>query len=128
MKSVSTNRPLKIRLVRVGTNRCPLYIIVVWDGRWRSHYRDKLGFYNPRLPATDPDALKIDCTKTSEWLAKGVEPSTAVRGFLFRAGLVCAAPRMRVNHPRRRYINARTLARDRALVASEGRISKLKTE
>lgn len=124
MKRKSDDRSLKIRLVRVGTNRCPLYILVVWDGRWKSGYRDQLGFYNPRLPPDDPDGIKIDCKKASEWLARGIEPSTSARSFLAQAGLVPEARRMRTNYPRSRYVNAKTLKRDRALEPQAGRITR----
>ena len=83
---------LKIRLSRGGTKKRPHYTIVIADSRSPRDGRfiEKIGFYNPLLPKTHADRLRIDLDKAKEWLGKGATGSDRVHRFLADAGLVTA--------------------------------------
>lgn len=69
---------VKIRLMRIGTNRRPFYRIVAVDERKKrtGGYLELLGTYNP---LTEPKEINIDQAKVEAWLKKGAQPSN---GFL----------------------------------------------
>ena len=76
---------VKMRLVRMGDKKSPVYRIVVVDARKAAtgEYLDKVGIYDPR---TTPVTLDIDVEKAKDWLAKGVQPTETVKSFLVSAG------------------------------------------
>ena len=81
---------LKIRLARAGAKQRPYYHIVVADSRSPRDGRfiEKLGSYNPMLPAEHADRVRLQNEKISEWIGKGALPTDRVAKFLGRAGII----------------------------------------
>ena len=81
---------LKIRLARAGAKKRPYYHIVVADSRSPRDGRfiEKLGSYNPMLPAEHADRLRLQEEKIKEWLSKGALATDRVAKFLGRAGII----------------------------------------
>jgi small subunit ribosomal protein S16 len=86
---------LKIRLSRAGAKKRPYYHIVVADSRSPRDGRfiEKVGAYNPMLPADHADRVKLQPEKIQAWIGKGAQVTERVERFLARAGLVPEAPR-----------------------------------
>jgi small subunit ribosomal protein S16 len=86
---------LKIRLSRAGAKKRPYYHIVVADSRSPRDGRfiEKVGAYNPMLPADHADRVTLKTEKIQEWLGKGAQVTERVERFLAKAGIVAAAPR-----------------------------------
>ncbi len=76
---------VKMRLVRMGDKKSPVYRIVVVDARKAAtgEYIEKIGFYDPK---SEPVTLTVDVEKAKEWIAKGVQPTETVRSLLIRSG------------------------------------------
>ena len=76
---------VKMRLVRMGDKKSPVYRIVVVDARKAAtgEYIEKIGFYDLK---SEPVTLTVDVEKAKEWLAKGVQPTETVRSLLIRSG------------------------------------------
>ena len=76
---------VKMRLVRLGDKKSPVYRIVVVDARKAAtgEYIEKIGFYDPK---SEPVTLTVDVEKAKEWLAKGVQPTETVKSLLVKAG------------------------------------------
>ena len=76
---------VKMRLVRMGDKKSPVYRIVVVDARKAAtgEYIEKIGFYDPK---SEPVTLTVDVEKAKEWLAKGVQHTETVRSLLIRSG------------------------------------------
>ena len=76
---------VKMRLVRMGDKKSPVYRIVVVDARKAAtgEYIDKVGFYDPK---SNPVTLTVDVDKAKDWLSKGVQPTETVRSLLVKAG------------------------------------------
>lgn len=76
---------VKMRLVRLGDKKSPVYRIVVVDARKAAtgEYIEKIGFYDPK---SEPVTLNVDVEKAKEWLAKGVQPTETVKSLLVKAG------------------------------------------
>ena len=76
---------VKMRLVRMGDKKSPVYRIVVVDARKAAtgEYVDKVGFYDPK---SNPVTLTVDVEKAKDWLAKGVQPTETVKSLLVQAG------------------------------------------
>ena len=76
---------VKMRLVRMGDKKSPVYRIVVVDARKAAtgEYIEKIGFYDPR---SNPVTLTVDVDKAKEWLAKGVQPTETVKSLLVQTG------------------------------------------
>ena len=91
---------LKIRMARAGTKKRPVYHIVVADSRYPRDGRfiERLGYFNPLLPADNENRLKFDIEKAKAWLSKGAQPSDRILRFLDAAGVVKRPPR---NNPER---------------------------
>ena len=70
--------PVKIRLMRIGTNNRPFYRVVAVDERKKrtGGYLELLGTYNP---LTEPKEINLDQAKIDAWMKKGAQPSD---GFL----------------------------------------------
>ena len=75
-----------IRLRRTGKTKKPSYRVVVADSRAARDGRfiEIIGHYDP---LTDPPTIKIEADKAQAWIAKGAQPSNAVRNLLNRAGV-----------------------------------------
>jgi small subunit ribosomal protein S16 len=80
---------LKIRLARAGAKKRPFYRIVVADSRSPRDGRfiEKLGTYNPMLPADSPQRITMDADRIQHWLKVGARPTERVALFLGKAGL-----------------------------------------
>ncbi len=76
---------VKMRLVRMGDKKSPVYRIVVVDSRKAAtgEYIEKIGFYEPQ---SNPVNLTVDVEKAKDWLAKGVQPTETVKNLLVKAG------------------------------------------
>ena len=76
---------VKMRLVRMGDKKSPVYRIVVVDARKAAtgEYIDKVGFYDPK---STPVTLTVDVDKAKDWIAKGVQPTETVKSLLVQAG------------------------------------------
>ena len=73
---------LKIKLVRVGKKKQPLFRIAVMPDRSKMNgrYLDLLGYYNPK---TCPSLLKLDKAKFAAWVKKGAQPTQSLK-FLMK--------------------------------------------
>ncbi|MGL4685895.1 MAG: 30S ribosomal protein S16 [Commensalibacter sp.] len=80
---------LKIRLSRAGAKKHPYYHIVVADSRAPRDGRfiEKVGSYNPMLPADHADRIRLVQEKITHWLSKGALPTDRVARFLGQAGI-----------------------------------------
>ena len=80
---------LKIRLARAGAKKRPYYHIVVADSRSPRDGRfiEKVGSYNPMLPAEHEDRLRLVNDRVTHWLGQGALATDRVAKFLGRTGL-----------------------------------------
>jgi small subunit ribosomal protein S16 len=80
---------LKIRLARAGAKKRPYYHIVVADSRSPRDGRfiEKLGSYNPMLPAEHEERIRLQGERIQHWMSQGALPTDRVAKFLGRAGL-----------------------------------------
>ena len=80
---------LKIRLARAGAKKRPYYHIVVADSRSPRDGRfiEKVGSYNPMLPAEHADRVRLQDERLKHWLSQGAVATDRVARFLGTAGL-----------------------------------------
>ena len=80
---------LKIRLARAGAKKRPYYHIVVADSRAPRDGRfiEKLGSYNPMLPAEHADRVRLFEARVQHWVSQGAVATDRVARFFGRAGL-----------------------------------------
>ena len=78
---------VKMRLVRLGDKRNPIYRVVVADARTAAtgEYIECVGHYRP---TAEPIELTIDADKAKDWLKKGVQPTETVKNLLVKAGVI----------------------------------------
>ena len=78
---------VKMRLLRMGDKKNPIYRIVVVDGRKAAtgEYIDCVGHYRPTC---NPVELDVNAELAKDWLAKGVQPTETVKNLLVNAGVV----------------------------------------
>jgi small subunit ribosomal protein S16 len=83
---------VKIRLMRMGAKKAPLYRVVVADSRSPrdGRFLENLGIYHPN---NEPSRVEIDTEKAAAWLAKGAQPTEAVAKLLTIAGVEGLAER-----------------------------------
>lgn len=76
---------VKIRLRRMGKKRQPSYRVVVADARAPRDGRfiEQIGRYDP---LEEPSIVEIDNERALDWLAKGAQPTDAVRKLLEISG------------------------------------------
>jgi len=76
---------VRMRLMRMGKKKQPVYRVVVVDGRAPrdGRYIEQIGRYDPRQ---EPSLVEIDNEKATEWLAKGAQPSETVEKLLNISG------------------------------------------
>ena len=86
---------LKIRLSRGGAKKRPFYKIVVADARSPRDGRfiEKVGTYNPMLPAESGQRLILDEERVKHWLSVGAQPTDRLVRFFADRGLVAKAER-----------------------------------
>ena len=80
---------LKIRLARAGAKKRPYYHIVLADSRSPrdGRFLEKLGSYNPMLPADHEDRVRLVSERIQHWLGQGAVATDRVARFLGRAGI-----------------------------------------
>jgi small subunit ribosomal protein S16 len=78
---------VRLRLKRIGTNKRPIFRIVVADARTPRDGRviESIGVYNPLQKSA---ALTLDEEKALSWLQKGARPTATVRQLLSTAGVL----------------------------------------
>ena len=76
---------VKMRLIRIGKTRQPVYRVVVMDGRSPrdGRYLDQVGRYDPRQ---EPSLIEIDNDKAVAWMQKGAQPTDTVKKLLEISG------------------------------------------
>jgi small subunit ribosomal protein S16 len=81
---------VKIRLSRGGAKKRPYYQIVIADARSPrdGNFIERVGTYNPMLPADHPERITLKEDRVKEWLSKGAQPTDRVVKFLAKANLV----------------------------------------
>ena len=81
---------LKIRLARAGAKKRPYYHIVVADSRSPRDGRfiEKVGSYNPMLPAEHAERIRLVQERITHWLSEGAIATDRVARFLGNAGLM----------------------------------------
>jgi small subunit ribosomal protein S16 len=72
---------LKIRLRRMGSNRRPVYRVVVSDSKRTptATVLEEVGFYNPR---TTPAEVKLDRERIEYWVGRGAQMSETVASLM----------------------------------------------
>ena len=80
---------LRIRLARAGAKKRPYYHIVVADSRSPRDGRfiEKLGSYNPMLPAEHEDRVRLQAERIQHWISQGALPTDRVALFLGKQGV-----------------------------------------
>jgi small subunit ribosomal protein S16 len=80
---------LKIRLARAGAKKRPFYHIVVADSRSPRDGRfiERIGTYNPMLPADHEDRIRLVNERVTHWLSQGAQATDRVARFIGKAGL-----------------------------------------
>ena len=78
---------LKIRLSMGGAKKRPVYKIVVADSRFPRDGRfiEKVGFFNPLLPKTKKERVKLEVERIKHWINKGAKPTLRVSRILGEA-------------------------------------------
>jgi len=76
---------VKMRLMRLGKKKQPVYRVVVADGRKprQGRYIEAIGRYDARQ---EPSLIEIDNEKAVDWLSKGAQPTDPVRKLLEISG------------------------------------------
>jgi small subunit ribosomal protein S16 len=88
---------VKIRLARAGAKKRPYYRIVAADARSPrdGRFLERLGSYNPLLPADHADRVRLNEERIRYWLGNGAQVTDRVARFLDKAGILPGATRMR---------------------------------
>lgn len=78
---------VKIRLMRMGKKKQPVYRVVVIDGRRPrdGRYIEAIGRYDPRQ---EPSIIEIDNERAADWLSKGAQPTDRARKLLEISGAI----------------------------------------
>ena len=78
---------VKMRLLRIGDKKNPIYRVVVVDSRKAAtgEYIDCVGHYRPTC---EPAELDFNVELAKDWLSKGVQPTETVKNLLVKAGVV----------------------------------------
>jgi len=91
---------LKIRLSRAGAKKRPYYHIVVADSRSPrdGRFLEKVGSYNPMLPAEHEERIRLQSERITHWLSQGALPSSLAMPAWRRCLCSASSP----SSPRRR--------------------------
>ena len=75
---------LMIRLRRMGTNKRPVYRVVVSDRKKTptAAVMEEVGFYSPR---SEPVEFRVDRERIDYWVAHGAQLSPTVKSLLKQA-------------------------------------------
>ena len=78
---------VKMRLIRMGDKKNPLYRVVVVDSRKAAtgEYIECVGHYRPTC---NPVEFDINVESAKAWLAKGVQPTETVKNLLVKTGVI----------------------------------------
>lgn len=76
---------VRLRLMRMGKTKQPVYRVVVMDQRAPrdGRYIEQVGRYDPRQ---DPALVEIDNERAADWLSKGAQPTETVEKLLNISG------------------------------------------
>lgn len=76
---------VRLRLMRMGKTKQPVYRVVVMDQRAPrdGRYIEQIGRYDARQ---EPSLVEIDNERATDWLAKGAQPSETVEKLLNISG------------------------------------------
>lgn len=76
---------VKLRLMRMGKKKQPVYRVVAADSRSPRDGRfiEILGTYEPRI---EPSRVQIDNAKAVHWLNEGAQPTEVVARLLKQSG------------------------------------------
>lgn len=85
---------LKIRLTRQGSKKRPFYHVVVANERAPrdGRYIERLGRYNPMLPAGSAERVVLNEERIRYWLGSGAQPTDRVERFLANSNIIPAKP------------------------------------
>ena len=111
---------LKIRLSRAGAKKRPYYHIVIADANSPRDGRfiEKVGSYNPMLPADHADRIRLQADRITHWLSVGALATDRVARFLGNAGL---APKpVYADQPKQSLPKKRAQERAKAAAAAAG--------
>ncbi|MBK5116225.1 MAG: 30S ribosomal protein S16 [Thermoleophilia bacterium] len=80
---------VRIRLRRAGSNKNPVWRIVVADQRSPRDGRsiETIGSYNPQ---TEPSQITIDTERAKHWIDQGAQPSRTVARLLRTEGVAAS--------------------------------------
>ena len=86
---------LKIRLSMGGVKKRPVYKIVIADSRFPRDGRfiEKVGFFNPLLPKTKKERIKLEVERIKHWISKGAKPTLRVSRILGEAEIYPMPPK-----------------------------------
>ena len=78
---------VKLRLMRMGKKKQPVYRVVAADSRSPRDGRfiEILGTYEPR---EEPTRIKVDNAKAIRWLREGAQPTETVARILTASGAI----------------------------------------
>lgn len=84
---------VRIRLARGGSKGSPFHKIVIADQHCPRDGRfiERVGSYNPCLPADHAERVVVKADRVQYWLGVGAQPTERVAKLLAKLGL-CAAP------------------------------------
>ena len=70
-----------------GVKKRPVYKIVIADSRFPRDGRfiEKVGFFNPLLPKTKKERIKLEVERIKYWITKGAKPTLRVSRILGEA-------------------------------------------
>lgn len=76
---------VRLRLMRMGKKKQPVYRVVVMDQRAPrdGRYIEQIGRYDA---TQDPSLVEIDNERAADWLSKGAQPSETVEKLLNISG------------------------------------------
>jgi small subunit ribosomal protein S16 len=78
---------VKLRLMRMGKKKQPVYRVVAADSRSPRDGRfiEILGTYEPR---EEPTRIRVDNAKAIRWLREGAQPTETVARILTQSGAI----------------------------------------
>ncbi|MGE4480886.1 30S ribosomal protein S16 [Acidocella sp.] len=83
---------VKIRLSRAGAKKRPFYHIVIADANAPrdGKFIERVGTYNPMLPAEHAERVTLKTERLQYWLSTGAQATDRVARFLAKAELMKA--------------------------------------
>jgi small subunit ribosomal protein S16 len=83
---------VRVRLTRVGSNKNPIWRVVVADQRSPRDGRviETIGRYNAQV---DPSDIELDEERLRHWLERGAQPTNTVKKLMKAKGLAGAGAR-----------------------------------